>query len=187
MRDRLRSPPQHSANRFGGGINRVQSPWRAQTIPYISITFASLLPVLLMADVMPVLPPLGFMMLIGWRIMRPGFLPLWVGVPLGAFDDLFSGQPFGSAILLWSIAMIVLEIIESRFPWRGFWQDWFTAGLALVLYIFLAMVVSGATLTLPMISAAVPQIVMAILLYPLLARLIARLDLFRLARARRVG
>ena len=187
MRDRLSSPPQRSASRFGEGINRVQNPWRANTIPYLSILLGSLLPVLLLADVMPIVPPLGYMMLVGWRIMRPGFLPLWVGVPLGAFDDLFSGQPFGSAILLWSLTMIVLEIIEARFPWRGFWQDWFTAGLALIMYIFAAMVVSGATLTVHLFLAAVPQIVLAVLLYPLFARVIAYLDRYRLARARRVG
>ena len=67
-------------------------------------------------------------MLLGWRMVRPGLLPLWAGAPLGAFDDLVSGQPFGSAILLWSLAMIAIELIETRFPWRGFWQDWFTAG-----------------------------------------------------------
>ena len=36
------------------------------------------------------------------------------------FDDLFSGQPMGSAMLLWSVAMIALEAIEQRFPWRGY-------------------------------------------------------------------
>ena len=184
--DRL-GPPQRSASRYSGGINRVQNPWRANTVPYITILFGSFLPVILMADVMPLVPPMGYMLLLCWRIMRPGFLPLWVGVPLGAFDDLFSGQPFGSAILLWSVSMIVLEIIETRFPWRGFWQDWFTAGIAMVLYIVLAMVVSGAPLTLHMFVAAIPQIVLAVLLYPAVARLVAWLDMFRLARARRVG
>ncbi|TRD10109.1 rod shape-determining protein MreD [Erythrobacter insulae] len=185
--DRLNATPRHSANRFGGGINRVQSPWRAQTVPYVSIALASLLPVFLVADLMPLLPPLGFMMLICWRIMRPGFLPLWVGVPLGAFDDLFSGQPFGSAVLLWSVAMIVLEMIETRFPWRSFWQDWLSASLAMMIYILVAMTVSGAPLTPQMLIVTIPQIALAILLYPLFARLIARLDMFRLARARRVS
>src|SRR3546814_6157237 len=55
---------------------------------------------------------------------------MWSGAVLGAIDDRFSGQPFGSAILLWSLAMLVLEFVEARFPWRGFWQDWLTAGLA---------------------------------------------------------
>ncbi|MBV7267129.1 rod shape-determining protein MreD [Erythrobacter ani] len=186
MKDALGSPQLRSANRFSGGINRTVAPWRANTVPYISILFGSLVPILILAPTMPLLPPLGFMMLLGWRIMRPGFLPLWVGVPLGAFDDLFSGQPFGSAILLWSVCMIALEIIETRFPWRGFWQDWFTAGLALVAYILAAMVVSGATLTSHLLFAAIPQIILAILLYPLAARVIAWLDRYRLARARRV-
>ena len=84
---------------------------------------------------------------------------------LGAFDDLFSGQPFGSAILLWSVTMIVVEAIETRFPWRGFWQDWFTAGLGALLYILLAMIVSDASFTVPMLVAALPQIIVAIVLH----------------------
>lgn len=156
-------------------------------MPYISVMVGSLVPFLVLADVMPVAPPLGFLLLLGWRIMRPGLLPLWVGVPLGAFDDLFSGQPFGSAVLLWSIAMITLELIEARFPWRGFSQDWFTAGLGVSAYIAVAVMVSGAQLTFAMTLALVPQVLLAILLYPFIAHIIAGLDRFRLSRARRVG
>ncbi len=186
MRDRLATPTQRRA--YGrGGINRVTSPWRANTVPYASILLGSLLPIWVLADVMPVVPPLGFLIFLSWRVMRPGLFPLWVGVPLGAFDDLFSGQPFGSAILLWSLTMIALELIETRFPWRGFWQDWFTASLAIILYICAAMVVSGATVTVFMAAAAVPQILFSVLLYPLFARLIAWLDKFRLSRSRRIG
>ncbi len=173
--------------RYGSGINRTVSPWRALSVPYATIMAGSLLPFLLLADVMPTIPPLGFLMLLGWRLMRPGLLPLWVGAVLGGFDDLFSGQPFGSAVLLWSLAMITLELIETRFPWRGFWQDWFSAGLAIVLYILAAMVVSGSPLTLPKAIAAVPQIAISILLYPFLAQVIAQFDRFRLSRTRRVG
>jgi len=156
-------------------------------VPYATIVMASLLPFFAMAGEFPVSAPLGFLVFLTWRIMRPGLLPLWVGVPLGAFDDLFSGQPFGSAILLWSLTMIVLEIIETRFPWRGFWQDWFTASLGIIAYIIVAMVVSGGSLTFPMAVVIIPQIVLSILLYPLLARLIAGFDRFRLSRSRRVG
>lgn len=186
MRDRLAPPSQRRA--YGrGGINLVQSPWRANSVPYASILIGSILPFWIMADVMPIAPPIGFIIFLSWRLMRPGFLPLWAGVPLGAFDDLFSGQPFGSAILLWSLTMIALEIIESRFPWRGFWQDWFTAGLTLVIYVLAAMLVSGATVTPHLFIATVPQIIMAVLLYPLIARLIAWLDKFRLYRTRRIA
>ncbi|MEM6858518.1 MAG: rod shape-determining protein MreD [Pseudomonadota bacterium] len=175
------------SDRYGSRINRDRSPWRAVSVPYITIMLASMLPFLVMADVMPVLPPLGYLMFLGWRIMRPGLLPIWVGVPLGAFDDLFSGQPFGSAILLWSLTMIVIELIESRFPWRGFIQDWFTASLGVVAYILVAMTVSGSSLTPAMIVTAVPQMALAILLYPIFAKVISRIDRFRLARARRIG
>lgn len=178
--------PSPTANRYGRGINRAASPWRMHGVPYLTIMLGSLLPVLLLADVMPILPPLGFIMLLCWRIMRPGMLPLWVGVPLGLFDDLFSGQPFGSAVLLWSLTMIALEAIETRWPWRGFWQDWFTAGLAITLYIGCAMVVSGATLTPFLLIATIPQFVLSIMLYPVLARITARFDQFRLARSRRI-
>jgi len=179
--------PSSRADRYGSRINRVQSPWRALTVPYVTIMIGSLFPVLFLADVMPLVPPVAFLFLIGWQIMRPGLLPLWVGLPLGLFDDLFSGQPFGSAVMLWSITMLVLELNESRFPWRGFWQDWFTASLAIVLYILAAMVVSGATITWHQLLAAVPQVALSILLYPIFARIVARLDRFRLARSRRIG
>ena len=179
--------PSSRADHYGSRINRTHSPWRALTVPYATIMLGSVLPVLFLADVMPIVPPVAFLFLVGWRIMRPGLLPLWVGVPLGAFDDLFSGQPFGSAIMLWSVTMIALEIFETRFPWRGFWQDWFTASLAIILYILFAMVVSGASITPHQLIAALPQIALSVLLYPVFARIVARLDRFRLARSRRIG
>lgn len=179
--------PHSRSDRYGSRINRTQSPLRAGSVPYLSIMLGSVLPVLLIADVMPVMPPLGFLMLLAWRMFRPGLLPLWAGAPLGAFDDLFSGQPFGSAVLLWSLALIAIELLEARFPWRGFWQDWFTAGLAALLVWLAGLMVSGATLTPEMLLVAMPQALLSVLLYPILARMVASLDRFRLARARRIG
>ena len=182
-----RLAPSARSDPYGSRINRTRSPIREYCTPYASIMVASLLPVLFLAGVMPLMPPLGFLFLIGWRIMRPGVLPLWVGLPLGAFDDLFSGQPFGSGILLWSLTMIALEALESRFPWRGFWQDWFTASLVSTVYILVAMVVSGATISLPLLFAVLPQIFLSILIYPIISRIVAALDQFRLSRSRRIG
>ncbi len=114
-----RLDPRARADIYGQRINRAPYAWRVRSVPYASIMLGSILPVLLIADVMPLLPSLGFLMLLGWRMVRPGLLPLWAGAPLGAFDDLVSGQPFGCAILFWSLAMIAIEMIETRFPWRG--------------------------------------------------------------------
>jgi rod shape-determining protein MreD len=182
-----RLSPGARSDPYGRRINLEQSPWRARSVHYITIMLGSVLPFLVLADVMPLLPPLGFLVFLGWRIMRPGLLPLWAGLPMGAFDDLFSGQPFGSGVLLWSLAMIILELIEARFPWRGFWQDWFTASLGGTVYILIAMFVSGAEPTSAMLLASLPQIALSILLYPFIAHLIAVFDRFRLSRSRRVG
>lgn len=181
-----RLDPRARSDMYGRRINRASDPWRALSVPYLSIMLGSLLPVLLIADLMPLLPSLGFLLLLGWRMVRPGLLPLWAGAPLGAFDDLISGQPFGSAILLWSLAMIAIELIETRFPWRGFWQDWFTAGIIALAYWLIALLVSGASLTPEMVAVAVPQALLSVLLYPITARMVASLDRFRLKRARRI-
>ncbi|NVE93746.1 rod shape-determining protein MreD [Altererythrobacter lutimaris] len=172
------------SDRYGSRINRVHSPLRARIVPYASIMIASMLPALFMAGAMPVTPPLGFIVLLGWRMVRPGLLPLWVGLPLGAFDDLFSGQPFGSAILLWSLTMLVLELLEERFPFRGFWQDWFTASLAIVLYLLAAMAASGTVPSVFHLTASGPQALLSILLYPIIALMVATLDKYRLSRVR---
>lgn len=179
--------PRARADIYGQRINRAPSAWRVLSVPYLSIMLASLAPVLLIADVMPLAPSLGFLLLLGWRMVRPGLLPLWAGAPLGAFDDLVSGQPFGSAILLWSLVMIAIELIETRFPWRGFWQDWFTAGVMAAAYWLASLLVSGAPVTPDLLLAALPQALLAILLYPIMARMVASLDRFRLARARRIS
>jgi rod shape-determining protein MreD len=179
--------PRSRSDHYGSRINRVQSPWRARGVPYVSILLSSFLPTLLLADLMPLVPPLGFMMLLGWRIMRPGLLPVWAGAPLGAFDDLVGGQPFGSGVLMWSLAMIALEALEARFPWRGFWQDWFTAALVTIAYLLAAAFVAVGAITQPLLVAALPQMLTALLIYPFLARIVAGLDRFRLTRTRRLA
>lgn len=181
-----RLDPRARSDIYGRRINRAPAPWRVMSVPYVSIMLASSLPVLLIADTMPLLPAFGFLMLLAWRMVRPGLLPLWAGAPLGAFDDLVSGQPFGSAVLLWSLAMIAIEVIETRFPWRGFWQDWFTASVIAVSYWFVSLLVSGASLTPQMLGVAAPQALIGVLLYPIIARMVAGLDRFRLSRARTI-
>jgi rod shape-determining protein MreD len=181
-----RLDPRARSDIYGRRINRAPAPWRVRYVPYASIMAASLLPVLLIADTMPLAPSFGFLMLLGWRMVRPGLLPLWAGAPLGAFDDLVSGQPFGCAIFLWSLALIAIELIETRFPWRGFWQDWFTASVIAVIYWLASLLFSGASVTPEMLGVAAPQALLAVLLYPIIARMVAGLDRFRLARARKL-
>lgn len=182
-----RLDPRARSDMYGQRINRAPSPLRLVSVPYLSMMLGSILPMLLIADLMPLLPSFGFLMLLAWRLMRPGLLPLWAGAPLGAFDDLLSGQPFGSAIMLWSLAMIVIELLETRFPWRGFWQDWLAASVIALAYWLASLLFSGTIVTPEMLSVAAPQALIAVLLYPIIAQIVAGLDRFRLKRARKIA
>lgn len=179
--------PKARRDPFGSKINRTHSPLLAIGLPWLTIMFGSLTPWLPIIAPAPVLPPLGFMLLLSWRLLRPGLWPLWAGLPLGLFDDLYSGQPFGSAILLFSLTLIAIDLIELRFPWRNFWLDWLTAAAILVPYLIVAALLSGAAPTIVQLAVILPQLVMAIVLYPLVARLVARFDRLRLMRVRRIS
>lgn len=181
-----RIEPRARSDAYGSRINRSHSPLLANIIPWASILIASLLPIFAIASALPLVPPLGFLMLLAWRLVRPGLLPVWAGFPLGLFDDLYSGQPFGFAILTWSVTLLAVEAIEMRWPWRAFWQDWFTAGILSSAYIIAGWLLSGATPTLPSLVAILPQLVLTVLVYPLIASFISRLDEIRLRRWRRV-
>lgn len=161
-------------------INRRSSELVARGAPWGSVMLGSFLPAVLWVASAPILPSFGLLVLIAWRQMRPGLLPVWAGLPLGAFDDLYSGQPFGCGVLLWSLVMLVLEAIEARFPWRGFRLEWLFAAIliaaTLLLGVAIANMAGGAT----PISVVAPQVVISILCYPLVARLVAALDRFRL-------
>ena len=179
--------PRSRRDRYGSRINRTHSPLRAYAMPWVAVMFGSLLPQLPIASAIAMVPPLGFLMLIAWRLVRPGLLPVWAGFPLGAFDDLFSGQPFGSAILLWSLTMLGIELLEYRFPWRGFVQDWLVAAFVISAYLLAAAMVSGGRISGHTLIGLGPQLLMSVLLFPVVAGLVAGLDRFRLARVRVIG
>lgn len=179
--------PRSRRDHFGSKIDRDHSRLLANGLPIATILLGSLAPVLPLIASGPVLPPLGYMVFLAWRFVRPGLLPLWIGIPLGAFDDLFSGQPFGSAIMLWSATMLVLEMLEARFPWRGFWQDWMSASALLAFYLAIAALLSGSGLGFAVLPLIVPQFLLSVLLFPIIARMIAVFDRIRLLRIRDVS
>lgn len=165
-------------------INRVPSPIIARAMPWLSILVFSVVPGWLMIASAPIFPPLGFLTYVAWRQMRPGLIPIWAGLPLGLVDDLYSGQPFGSAIFLWSLAAIAIDYVEDRLPWRNFATEWLLAmGLAIayILGSYLLANLAGASVPLHVI---VPQIVISIFAFPLVGRIVAMLDRLRLTPIR---
>lgn len=105
---------------------------------------------------------------------------MWAGLPLGLFDDLFSGQPFGSAVALWSISAIVLDLVEARLPWRNFFTEWLVAVGLILAYIVLCLGLSNMAGAAAPLSVVMPQIVISVLSYPLIGRLVAVFDRLRL-------
>jgi rod shape-determining protein MreD len=162
-------------------IERVQSPWKMLLVPVLSVMAGSAATAMPLFTAGPMLPPMGFMMLLGWRLMRPGIWPAWVGLPFGLFDDLFSGQPFGSAALLWSLTLLAIELIDARAIWRDHLQDWLIAAVAIMLVLLGGLGIQGLAHRAPEASVIVPQILLSMLIFPLAVRLCARLDGWRLA------
>jgi rod shape-determining protein MreD len=179
--------PTSPKDRFRPRINRAPSPLLARTVPWASIMLGSLVPAWLVIASAPLLPPLGFLMLVAWRQLRPGLLPVWAGLPLGLFDDLYSGQPMGNAVLLWSLAVIVLDVVEARLPWRNFLVEWLVAVGLIVAYLVLSLAIANLTGGATPIEIIIPQIILSTLLYPAAARLVAGFDRFRLLPFRKVG
>lgn len=172
---------------FGSKINRDHSPVLLYALPWLSVLLASLTPLWPVIATAPVVPPFAYLFLLGWRMLRPGIFPLWAGFPLGLWDDLFSGQLIGSGVLLFSLTVIALDLIERRFPWRGFWQNWLTAALFLILYLPATVVLSGADVTLHQLGLIVPQILLSIVAFPIVMRIVALLDRVRLLRIRTIN
>lgn len=172
---------------YGSKINRDHSPILAYGVPWLTIMLGSLTPLLPVIAPAPLLPPLGYLLLLGWRLARPGLLPMWAGLPLGFFNDLYSGQPMGSGILLFSLTMVALELLENRFPWRSFLQDWLTAALFIFAYLLVSALFSGAQIRLSQLTLLIPQALLSVVVFPIVAKMVSFFDNMRLTRVRRIG
>lgn len=165
-------------------INRAPSPLLAISVPWLLVMLGSLSPSLPLIASAPIVPPFGFLFLVAWLQLRPGLFPVWAGLPLGLFDDLYSGQPFGSAILLWSIAVIGIDYVETRFPWRGFAQDWLVAAGVFFAYLAAGLGLANLGGGKTQLFVIMPQVIVSIFAYPLAARLVGAFDRFRLIPVR---
>ena len=167
-------------------INRGPSHVLARTIPWLVVMLGSLSPMLPFVTSAPLLPPFGFLLLVAWQQQRPGLFPVWAGLPLGLFDDLYSGQPFGSAVLLWSITMLGLDLLEFRFPWRGVTLNWLAASGIVTAYLALAALIANAAAGGTSLALLLPQIALSVLAYPIAARIAGAADRLRLIPIRTV-
>ena len=148
---------------------------RRSAIAAATVAAASLAPLLPLVATVPILPPFGLLMLLAWRLRNPGILPVWAAAPLGLFDDLFSGQPLGSAMALWTCGLVAIDVIDSRLVWREFRHDWLVAGGAITAFLTGARL-AGTPLGAHVDTVMLVQAVVSIALYPLVAAICARID-----------
>lgn len=144
-----------------------------------SIMAGSLLTILPLVAPVPLLPPLGLLMLFAWRLRRPDLMRPWAALPLGLFDDLVSGQPLGSAVTLWTVCTLAIDVLDTRLVARDLWQDWLIAAAGVALCLAGGRLVAtplGAHVD----SALIAQIVATAALYPAVARFVTWLDTRRM-------
>ncbi|MEH3103793.1 MAG: rod shape-determining protein MreD [Sphingomonas phyllosphaerae] len=151
---------------------------RARLLPWATVMVGSLVTILPWSATLPLLPPAGLLILLSWRLLAPLSLRVWAPALLGLFDDLLSGQPLGSAMLLWTLAFFLVEAIDARSGVRDFKQSWAIAAIAI------GFVLVGGRLVATPLDAHVDsvlllQIVISVLLFPAAARLVAWIDLRR--------
>jgi rod shape-determining protein MreD len=152
-------------------------PWAIPAASVMAGSAATLIPVIF---TFPIMPPFGLIILLGWRLTRPDSLPVWVPLLLGLFDDLISGQPFGSAMLLWTVSFLVIDLLDQRLVWHDFWQDWLLAAGGIASCLILGRLIAspiGAHVD----TVLLLQVIVSIMLYPVMTRLIAWLDRKRIA------
>jgi len=154
---------------------------RGQVLPVISTVIGSAVTLLPIVAGSPMLPPFGLLMLLSWRLIRPELWPIWIGIPLGLIDDLLSGQPIGSAVMLWTIALLAIDQIDRRLLFRDYWQDWLIAAAAIILCLVGGLFTANATGGNTEIAVIVPQILLSVMAYPVVARFCAVLDRWRLS------
>lgn len=162
-------------------LNRIQSPTRILLTPYVSVMLASMVTALPIILDRPVLPPLGLMLFIAWRLLRSDSFHLWAGFPLGVWDDLFSGQPFGTAVISWSLFLLLYEGMEARIRWSNYWTNWLLGSLVIAIVLFFGLFTVSLVQPAPDPRILLPQIAISILLFPLIQTFVARLDRWRFA------
>lgn len=153
-----------------GPFDEAPDSTATRLIPAISVLIGSALTLWPIIASVQILPPFGLLMLLGWRLTRTESLRVWAPLPLGLFDDLVSGQPLGSAMVLWTLCFFMIDLIDQRVVYRDFWQDWLIAGGAIGFCLILGRLVASP-LAAHVDTVLLLQVAISVLLFPLAARL----------------
>jgi rod shape-determining protein MreD len=160
-------------------IDKPPTRTRLMGIPVATVMLGSLMTMLPVIASMPWLPPFGYLTLIAWRLLQRNMWPVWIGLPLGLFDDMVSGQPLGSAIFLWTLTFLMLDVLDRRMVWRDVWAEWGVASACTVLLLMSQLWIANGGAVHTSASVLVPQMFVSIFAFPVVARLCEWLDQLR--------
>ncbi|MEN3746414.1 rod shape-determining protein MreD [Sphingomonas sp. HF-S3] len=149
--------------------------YRARWLAPLSVMVGSMVTILPFVATFAWLPPFGLIMLLAWRLHRADTLKVWAAVPLGLFDDMFSGQPMGNAMMLWTLCFIMIDVIDTRLVWRDFWHDWLIAAGGIAFCLIAGRLIAtdiGAHVE----TTLLVQILVSTALFPVATRFCAWLD-----------
>jgi rod shape-determining protein MreD len=151
-------------------------------VPAATVVAASLLSALPIVATTGWFPDFGFLSLISWRLLRADPWPAWWAAPLGLINDLFTGYPIGFSIALWSATMLALDLIDRRTMWRDYWIEWMVAGILIAIDEWLLWRVARmAGAGVPFV-VMIPQLLISICTFPVIAWAVSRADAWRLGR-----
>ena len=155
---------------------------RRRYVPLASTILACLLNILPVVVSTPVVPDFGFMFLLAWRLLRPELWSATTAIWLGLLNDLVAGHPLGQSVALWTATFLLLDMIDSRMVWRDYWMDWLFASIFILGHTFGDWIIGRWMGSHANFDILWPQIGAAVLLYPVVSRIVLVLDRWRLAR-----
>lgn len=151
-------------------------------VPVLSTALAILLALFPLVVMSPLVPDLGFLVLLAWRLLRPEIWTPLAALGFGLLDDLVSGHPPGQSMAIWTMIFLAFDLLENRIDYKDFWLDWLFAAGAIMFGTGGAWYV-GVIMDSPTpFGQLLPQIGFTILAYPLVTRMVLGLDRWRLDR-----
>jgi rod shape-determining protein MreD len=169
----------------GSGTEVAIRDLRRRFVPFLSTAAAILFALFPIVMTAPLVPDIGFLVLLTWRLLRPEIWPAQMALGLGLFADLVSGHPLGQSMLLWTVIFLAFDYIDSRLGFRDYLMDWLLAAAALAFHSFgvwyIALLIGSESA----FTIMLPQLALSILAYPVAARLVLALDIWRLGGASR--
>jgi rod shape-determining protein MreD len=154
----------------------------AAFVPPVSVVAASLKKTLPIMTDAGWFPDFGFLMLIGWRLLRADVWPSWWAALLGLLNDLVTGAPIGLSVSVWTASMLALDLLDRRTQWRDYWIEWALASLLIVFNEAAQWQVAAWMGAQVPFSFMFPPILISIAAFPVAAWVVGRLDHWRLGR-----